>query len=215
MDFSKPRYSLHVPIRSIDIVALDYNKGDGITTFAEVVIREIKELGLSHSIILIDDGSSDNSWNQIRLAVENNFGVKGVRLQRNFGQHKAILAGLRASNSDMARNPEVAIRQVCSFLQISYVGFDDVGSFGSRNVKSPHLQSMFRRLLRSKLDVVTEGLREQSGVTLSKTQKLVSFNLSEGKEPIDAGVRTELFNYYLEHNIRLTQLLSIDTSDWN
>jgi len=118
-------------------------------------------------------------------------------------------------SEEMARNPEAAIRQVCSFLQISYVGFDDVGSFGSRNVKSPHLQSMFRRLLRSKLDVVTEGLREQSGVTLSKTQKLVSFNLSEGKEPIDAGVRAELFNYYLEHNIRLTQLLGIDTSDWN
>jgi len=101
MDFSKPRYSLHMPIRSIDIVAPVYNQGDGITTFVEVVIREIKELGLSYSIILIDDGSSDNSWNQIRLAVKNNFGVKGVRLQRNFGQHKAILAGLRASNSDI------------------------------------------------------------------------------------------------------------------
>lgn len=48
----------------------------------------------SFEIILVDDGSTDESWNEIK-SIKSEFSfVKGVKLSRNFGQHPAIMAGL-------------------------------------------------------------------------------------------------------------------------
>ena len=45
-------------------------------------------------IILVDDGSKDNSWRKIEELVERHREVLGIKLSRNFGQHYAITAGL-------------------------------------------------------------------------------------------------------------------------
>lgn len=45
-------------------------------------------------IILVDDGSKDNSWHKIEALVHIHQEVKGIKLSRNFGQHYAITAGL-------------------------------------------------------------------------------------------------------------------------
>jgi glycosyltransferase involved in cell wall biosynthesis len=47
-----------------------------------------------YEIILVEDGSSDGSWNAIEEQCRHNRSVIGVRLSRNFGQHYAISAGL-------------------------------------------------------------------------------------------------------------------------
>jgi polyisoprenyl-phosphate glycosyltransferase len=53
------------------------------------------ELGISYEIVLVDDGSRDSSWREIENETRKRPGiVKGYRLSKNFGQHKAISAGL-------------------------------------------------------------------------------------------------------------------------
>jgi glycosyltransferase involved in cell wall biosynthesis len=51
-------------------------------------------------IVFIDDGSSDDTWEMIRSLSIENPKVKGLKLSRNFGQHKAIMAGLRQCSGD-------------------------------------------------------------------------------------------------------------------
>jgi glycosyltransferase involved in cell wall biosynthesis len=51
----------------------------------------------AHEIILVDDGSPDESWAQITAAAGSNSAVHGIRLMRNFGQHNALLVGIRAA----------------------------------------------------------------------------------------------------------------------
>jgi dolichol-phosphate mannosyltransferase len=51
-------------------------------------------------IILVDDGSPDQSWTTITALVEQYPFIKGIKLTRNFGQHAAIAAGLKQSNGD-------------------------------------------------------------------------------------------------------------------
>lgn len=64
----------------------------------EELIRRLKEImfGISSQVelILIDDRSSDSSWEMIEEAAANEGFIKGIRLSRNFGQHQAIAAGL-------------------------------------------------------------------------------------------------------------------------
>ena len=62
------------------------------------LVRRIKAavepLGLPFEIVLVDDRSPDDSWAAIVAQAQQDARVRGVRLSRNFGQHRAITAGL-------------------------------------------------------------------------------------------------------------------------
>ena len=65
------------------------------TTLTELVERT-ELLGLNaFEIIIVDDGNNDATWEQIGLLSQTNKSVVGLRLGRNFGQHSALLAGVR------------------------------------------------------------------------------------------------------------------------
>nr|WP_236943244.1 glycosyltransferase family 2 protein [Hymenobacter sp. PAMC 26628] len=51
-------------------------------------------LGSSFEIVLVDDRSTDGSWARIQALAARDPRVRGLRLSRNFGQHRAITAGL-------------------------------------------------------------------------------------------------------------------------
>jgi glycosyltransferase involved in cell wall biosynthesis len=53
-------------------------------------------------IILIDDGSLDDTWSKIINQSLNNNKIKGIKLTRNFGQHYAITAGVNSCSGDYA-----------------------------------------------------------------------------------------------------------------
>lgn len=59
---------------------------------------------LDTELILVDDGSTDSSWQMIRKLCKENSRIRGVRLSRNFGNHAALLAGLRIASGDIAMN---------------------------------------------------------------------------------------------------------------
>ena len=56
--------------------------------------------GQSYEVILINDGSTDKSWNVIVNLVNNYDCLKGICLARNFGQDNAIMAGLHHSTGE-------------------------------------------------------------------------------------------------------------------
>ncbi len=48
----------------------------------------------NYEIIMVNDASPDNSWEEIKKLSQKDHRVRGINLSRNFGQHKAIIAGL-------------------------------------------------------------------------------------------------------------------------
>jgi undecaprenyl-phosphate 4-deoxy-4-formamido-L-arabinose transferase len=71
-------------------------------TLPRLVERIIKCGWFTHQseLVIIDDGNDDDTWRVILGLAERNTQVRGLRLGRNFGQHAALLAGVRT-----ARNP--------------------------------------------------------------------------------------------------------------
>lgn len=64
------------------------------------VMHSLVEEGLidpRSKLLFIDDGSIDHTWNLIEVASQNNKMVAGLKLARNFGHQKALLAGLSKS----------------------------------------------------------------------------------------------------------------------
>jgi undecaprenyl-phosphate 4-deoxy-4-formamido-L-arabinose transferase len=55
----------------------------------------------NYEIILINDGSPDQSWVVIRRLIEKYDGVRGVRMMRNYGQHNATLCGVRLARYEV------------------------------------------------------------------------------------------------------------------
>jgi glycosyltransferase involved in cell wall biosynthesis/ribosomal protein S18 acetylase RimI-like enzyme len=77
---------------------------NGSATIVELVRRlEVVLDGCSaaYEIILVNDGSSDDSWRVIRDCANGTANVVGINLERNFGQHNALLAGIRAARQEV------------------------------------------------------------------------------------------------------------------
>jgi glycosyltransferase involved in cell wall biosynthesis len=61
------------------------------------IARVLKENNLSYEVILVDDGSSDGSWEQIVKLNGSDPRFRGIRFNRNFGKSAALQTGFRAS----------------------------------------------------------------------------------------------------------------------
>jgi glycosyltransferase involved in cell wall biosynthesis len=74
-------------------------------------------------IVLVEDGGGDDSWKVIESLVANDARVRGVRMSRNYGQHNALLCGIRAARygvtvtlDDDLQNPPEEIGKLLRLL---------------------------------------------------------------------------------------------------
>lgn len=84
----------------ISIVSPVYMAEGLVFLLVDAIEKNIKKISLAYEIILVDDGSTDKSWQQIESVCEKNKQVKGLKLSRNFGQHNAIFAGLAEAKGE-------------------------------------------------------------------------------------------------------------------
>lgn len=100
---------------TLSVVAPIYNEGSLVSEFVKQVVENVTKITSDYEILLIDDGSLDNSWEFISSESQRNSRVKAFKLSRNFGHHYAITAGLHNStgewvvvmDSDLQDRPEV------------------------------------------------------------------------------------------------------------
>ena len=57
--------------------------------------------GFTYEIILIDDGSTDKSWEVIQTLSKNSTDIKGIKFKRNYGKSQALHAGFLNCNGDV------------------------------------------------------------------------------------------------------------------
>ena len=73
-------------------------------TLVEELLTQVQQnvslIATEYEIIIIDDGSSDQTWNLISKRASVNKNIKAIKFSRNFGHHYAITAGLKASTGD-------------------------------------------------------------------------------------------------------------------
>jgi glycosyltransferase involved in cell wall biosynthesis len=77
----------------LSVVIPVYNEEDSIQELSEWIERVCTARRISFEIIFIDDGSSDSSWEKIKLMAFKNQFVKGSRFRRNYGKAAALHTG--------------------------------------------------------------------------------------------------------------------------
>ena len=86
---------------NLSIVIPLLNEQNSIDELTSSISTVVKALRLEFEIILIDDGSTDNSWKIISEICSNNQNVRGIRFLKNFGKSQALSAGFKACNGDV------------------------------------------------------------------------------------------------------------------
>lgn len=85
----------------LSLVIPVYQEGSHIKSSIAVIEDVLVSNNIRYSFILVDDGSGDNTWSQLKEMAENNKNIKALRLSRNFGKESAICAGLDYADGDM------------------------------------------------------------------------------------------------------------------
>ena len=85
----------------LSIVIPLLNEDESLPELVAWIERVMSDNGYSYEIIMIDDGSTDNSWQVIENLREKNPCVKGIRFQRNYGKSAALNEGFKASQGEI------------------------------------------------------------------------------------------------------------------
>lgn len=89
---AKPSLSVVIPV---------YNSKPTLSELVERLGVALEQLANRYEVVLVNDGSRDGSWDEIsRLASTRNW-IRGISLMRNYGQHNALLCGIRAAKNDV------------------------------------------------------------------------------------------------------------------
>jgi len=115
---------------SISAVVPVYNSEGTLAALVARLHQELDAVGRDHEIVLVNDGSADSSWDRIAELATADDRVRGLNLMRNYGQHNALLAGIRAARNDIVvtidddlQNPPEEIPKLLAKLD---EGFDVV-----------------------------------------------------------------------------------------
>lgn len=84
----------------ITVVTPVYGCCDSLKNLYTRLVKTLEVITINFEIIMINDASPDNSWGIIKELAAKDSRIKGINLSRNFGQHRAITAGIDQVVSD-------------------------------------------------------------------------------------------------------------------
>jgi len=116
------------PVLSICVPV--YNESENIPLLHDAIAKVVDPLNLPIELILVDDGSKDDSWLQIQNLVEKDPRVRGLKFKQNCGETAASDAALRAArgryvmtmDADLQNDP----KDIPAFLAALEQGWDCV-----------------------------------------------------------------------------------------
>jgi undecaprenyl-phosphate 4-deoxy-4-formamido-L-arabinose transferase len=114
-------------VTSLSIVVPVYNSEASLALLCDRLAAVAPTLAVEFELLLVNDGSRDGSWDVIADIAARHPWVRGVNLMRNYGQHNALLCGIRASRSDVIvtmdddlQHPPEELRRLLACLADGY-----------------------------------------------------------------------------------------------
>jgi len=145
-------------VNSISVVVPVYNGAARLDALVARLSAVLGRLAERYEIILVNDGSADASWKKIEALMAADKRVRGIELGRNFGQHNALLCGIRTAqyeliatlDDDLQNPPEELPRLIAKLSEGNDVvyGFPDVEQHGLwRNLSSRVTKSLLQNAI--------------------------------------------------------------------
>ena len=148
----------------VSIVIPIFNEADNLEELIKRCLVVCRGMESKFEIIMVDDGSCDTSTEMIRRAVKiNPCEIKGVFLNRNYGQHAAVMAGFEESKGDIIvtldgdlQNPP---EEIPALIECIKNGNDVVGT-----VRQNRQDSLFRKVSSF---IINKAVQKTTGVRMN------------------------------------------------
>jgi glycosyltransferase involved in cell wall biosynthesis len=85
----------------ISVVIPAFNERESLPELSAWIARVLQEQGYSYEVLIVDDGSTDGSWDVIRELAGADAHVHGLRFQRNYGKSAALYCGFERAQGDV------------------------------------------------------------------------------------------------------------------
>ncbi|MDA3892489.1 MAG: glycosyltransferase family 2 protein [Salinivirgaceae bacterium] len=86
---------------NISIVVPLYNEEESLSELVAWIAKVMYDNNLTYEVILVDDGSSDESWKEVELLSKEYGAVRGIKFRRNYGKSAALYSGFKAAEGDV------------------------------------------------------------------------------------------------------------------
>jgi len=141
----------------ISVVVPLFNEAESLPELIEWNKRVLEGNGFSYEIILVDDGSNDESWEVIERLQKENFHIRGIKFRRNYGKSAALNVGFEAAQGEVIITMDADLQD------------------------SPdEIPELYRRIKEEKYDLIS-GWKKKRHDPLSKTIPTKLFNSATRK----------------------------------
>jgi glycosyltransferase involved in cell wall biosynthesis len=144
-------------VNSLTIVVPVYNSAATLPELIHRLMPVLESVTGSYEVILVNDGSSDSSWDVITCLVSDHGWIHGINMMRNYGQHNALLCGIRAARygvvvtmDDDLQHPPEEIPKLLAKLNEGY----DVAYGTPRSLPHSWWRNVMSRLIKRLLTLV-------------------------------------------------------------
>lgn len=149
----------------ISVVSPVYNAAPLVDLLVERIIAAVSQITDRFEIILVDDRSTDDSWDKIKENCTRQASVRGIRLSRNFGQQSAMSAGfdrcrgewIVVLDCDLQDNPAEIVRLYKKAID----GYDIVLA-SRRHRKDGFLKKLFSKYFYRLLGYLTDTRQDHT-----------------------------------------------------
>ena len=112
---------------AVSVVIPVYNSAGTLPALVPALTAELQKLEVTYEIVLVNDGSKDNSWAVLSTLAQKHRNIHAINLMRNYGQHNALLCGIRTAKypvivtmDDDLQNPVGEIERLLGKLNEGY-----------------------------------------------------------------------------------------------
>lgn len=84
----------------ISIIVPLYNEDESLPELLPWIARVMKAHNYSYEVVMVDDGSTDNSWNVV-LKLKETYPIHAIKFRRNYGKSAALNVGFAAAKGDV------------------------------------------------------------------------------------------------------------------
>ena len=85
----------------ITVIVPLYNENESLPELTAWIRRVMEQNGFSYEMILVDDGSTDGSWNTVLKLASENPAIHGISFRRNYGKSAALYEGFAAAGGNV------------------------------------------------------------------------------------------------------------------
>ena len=157
---------------NISVVIPLKDEAESLPELCSWIVRVMDQHHYTYEIILMDDGSNDDSWSVIQDLRKNNSNIKGIRFQRNYGKSAALNEGFKAAQGEVVITMDADLQDSPNeipelYQMITNVGYDLVSGWKkkrydhtlTKNIPSKFFNAATRKMSGIRLHDFNCGLK--------------------------------------------------------